>query len=82
MKTNKLQPIHPGEILREEFMQPRGRSQNALARADNLNPHDKVCPAFASSDGRKSHSEAGELIVTCFEDQVAGVGTDDFASET
>ena len=32
MKTNKLPPIHPGEILREEFMLPRGLSQNALAR--------------------------------------------------
>ena len=33
MKTNKLPPVHPGEILREEFMKPRGLSQNALARA-------------------------------------------------
>jgi len=31
MKTNKLAPIHPGEILREEFMKPHGLSQNALA---------------------------------------------------
>jgi addiction module HigA family antidote len=38
MKTNKLPPIHPGEILREEFMQPRGLSQNALARALNVPP--------------------------------------------
>jgi len=38
MKTNKLQPIHPGEILREEFMQPRGLSQNALARALKVPP--------------------------------------------
>ena len=33
MKTNKLPPIHPGEILDQEFMKPRGLSQNALARA-------------------------------------------------
>ena len=33
MKTTKLAPIHPGEILREEFMKPRELSQNALARA-------------------------------------------------
>lgn len=33
MKTSKLPPIHPGEILREEFMKPRGLSQNALGRA-------------------------------------------------
>lgn len=38
MKTKKLSPIHPGEILREEFMQPRGLSQNALARALNVPP--------------------------------------------
>ena len=33
MKTKKLAPIHPGEILREEFMKPHRLSQNALARA-------------------------------------------------
>jgi len=38
VKPNKLPPIHPGEILREEFMKPRGLSQNALARALNVPP--------------------------------------------
>jgi antitoxin HigA-1 len=38
MKTKKLAPIHPGEILREEFMIPLGLSQNALARALNIPP--------------------------------------------
>jgi addiction module HigA family antidote len=38
MKTTKLAPIHPGEILREEFMQPRDLSQNALARALHVPP--------------------------------------------
>ncbi len=38
MKTKKLAPIHPGEILREEFMQPLGLSQNALARALSVPP--------------------------------------------
>jgi addiction module HigA family antidote len=38
MKTRKLAPIHPGEILREEFMRPIGLSQNALARALNIPP--------------------------------------------
>jgi len=38
MKTNKLPPIHPGEILREEFMLPLRLSQNALARALNVPP--------------------------------------------
>ena len=36
--ANKLPPIHPGEILREEFMKPRDLSQNALARALNVPP--------------------------------------------
>ena len=38
MKTKRLPPIHPGEILREEFMKPRALSQNALARALNVPP--------------------------------------------
>lgn len=31
--TELLEPIHPGEILREEFMAPLGLSANALALA-------------------------------------------------
>ena len=31
--TRKLDPIHPGEILLEEFLKPMGLSQNGLARA-------------------------------------------------
>jgi addiction module HigA family antidote len=38
MKTKKLAPIHPGEILREEFMKPLRLSQNALARALHVPP--------------------------------------------
>ena len=30
--ARKLKPIHPGEILREEYMQPMGISINHLAR--------------------------------------------------
>lgn len=30
--SKKLAPIHPGEILREEFMSPAGLSANALAQ--------------------------------------------------
>ena len=36
--ADKPTPIHPGEILREEFMLPRDLSQNALARALNVPP--------------------------------------------
>src|ERR1700758_2149080 len=30
-KTHRLPPIHPGEILREDFMKPLGISMNRLA---------------------------------------------------
>ncbi len=36
--AKKLPPIHPGEILREEFMRPLGISSNALARAIEVTP--------------------------------------------
>jgi antitoxin HigA-1 len=32
-KKRRLSPIHPGEMLREEFMLPLGISGNALAAA-------------------------------------------------
>lgn len=36
--ARKLQPIHPGEHLREDFMKPLGLSSNALARALEVTP--------------------------------------------
>ncbi len=30
---NKLRPIHPGEVLREEFLGPLGMTAHALAQA-------------------------------------------------
>ena len=33
MVKNGMRPIHPGEILREEYMTPLGLSANALANA-------------------------------------------------
>lgn len=36
--AKKLPPVHPGEILREEFMRPLGLSSNALARAIGVTP--------------------------------------------
>jgi len=33
MVKNGMRPIHPGEILREEYMVPLGLSSNALANA-------------------------------------------------
>jgi addiction module HigA family antidote len=34
----KLPPVHPGEILLHEFIEPLGLSQNALARAIGVAP--------------------------------------------
>jgi len=41
MKTtkDKLEPIHPGEILLEEFMKPMGISINRLAREIAVPPN-------------------------------------------
>jgi len=33
MVENRMRPIHPGEILREEFLVPMGLTANALAIA-------------------------------------------------
>ena len=30
---NKMRPIHPGEVLREEFLEPLGISPHALSQA-------------------------------------------------
>jgi len=31
MMKNRMRPVHPGEVLREEFLEPLGMSANALA---------------------------------------------------
>jgi addiction module HigA family antidote len=36
--AKKLPNIHPGEVLREEFLKPMGISQNAMARAIGVPP--------------------------------------------
>jgi addiction module HigA family antidote len=38
-KRIKLTPVHPGEILREDFMAPLGLSINALARNLHIPPN-------------------------------------------
>jgi addiction module HigA family antidote len=38
MKNNKLPPIHPGEILMEEFLKPMGISQYRLAKDISVPP--------------------------------------------
>jgi addiction module HigA family antidote len=36
VSKNGMRPVHPGEVLREEFMVPLGLSANALAKALNV----------------------------------------------
>ncbi len=38
MSEEKMAPVHPGEILLEEFMKPLGISQYRLARAMKVYP--------------------------------------------
>jgi addiction module HigA family antidote len=38
MTQKKLSPIHPGEILEEEFLKPMGISQYRLAKDINVPP--------------------------------------------
>jgi addiction module HigA family antidote len=38
MSKKLLPPVHPGEILREEYMMPLSLSANALARALGVTP--------------------------------------------
>ena len=36
MFKNGMRPVHPGEILREDFLIPMGMSANALSKALNV----------------------------------------------
>lgn len=38
MAAKKLAPVHPGEVLLEEFLKPLGLSQNRLALAISVPP--------------------------------------------
>jgi addiction module HigA family antidote len=38
MKTKKMPPVHPGEILLHDFMEPLRLSQSALAKAIGVTP--------------------------------------------
>jgi antitoxin HigA-1 len=35
---NRMRPIHPGEVLREDYLKPLGISANALANALHVPP--------------------------------------------
>ena len=36
MFRNRMRPVHPGEVLREDYLVPLGMSANALAKALNV----------------------------------------------
>jgi addiction module HigA family antidote len=38
MTEGKLRPVHPGEVLLEEFLEPMGLSQNRLALSIGVSP--------------------------------------------
>ena len=38
MAEERLQPVHPGEVLLEEFLKPMGLSQNRLSLAIGVHP--------------------------------------------
>ncbi len=38
MRTKIMPPVHPGEVLLEEFLNPLGISQYRLARSINVSP--------------------------------------------
>jgi addiction module HigA family antidote len=38
MREKKLHPIHPGEVLREEFLKPMNLTQNRLALEIGVHP--------------------------------------------
>jgi addiction module HigA family antidote len=38
MNKNKLRPVHPGEVLMEEFLKPLGLSQSRLALDIGVHP--------------------------------------------
>lgn len=37
-RENRLRPVHPGEVLQEEFLEPMGLSQSRVALAIGVHP--------------------------------------------
>lgn len=57
VRNQKLAPIHPGEILKEEILIPRKISQNQLAQGI------KVAPKIVSEICQKKRSIDGEVAL-------------------
>jgi plasmid maintenance system antidote protein VapI len=50
MFENGMRPVHPGEVLREDFLKPLDMSANALAKAAKVKCHGE--PRRATAKGR------------------------------
>jgi plasmid maintenance system antidote protein VapI len=62
MIKNGMRPIHPGEILREEYLAPLGLSATALARArGHAGSHQRGCTR-AAWDHRRQRFAPGALL--------------------
>jgi plasmid maintenance system antidote protein VapI len=48
MKTNKLTPVHPGEILREEFMKPRASRKTRWPESKLRTEKSERCESFVA----------------------------------
>ena len=62
-KTTLLDPIHPGEILREEFLKPLGISINQLARDLDVPPN-RI--SMIVSGERSITADTALRLGTCF----------------
>ncbi len=48
MFKNGMRPVHPGEVLQEDFLKPLGMSTNALAKA--LHVRQPFCRRLSSQN--------------------------------
>jgi addiction module HigA family antidote len=56
--TELLAPVHPGEVLSEEFLAPMGLSANALARRIGV-PGNRVSMIVAGKRGSRATRRCG-----------------------
>ena len=71
MTKNGMRAVHPGEVLREDYLEPLGLSINALARALHV-PVSRVgdivlgvCRAFPPTPSGRRHGQWRQFKQTC-----------------
>jgi addiction module HigA family antidote len=73
MFKNGMRPVHPGEVLQEDFLKPLGLSANALAKALNV-PTPRINDVVRKRRGvsRQTYSarslsviDAGRILTRC-----------------